>query len=242
MTQASILEKCLQLERMAVAFYRKLADAAFSPTGLVRFWKDMAEQEAQHVLFWERLLELQKGGGLPRLFDRPETIVHELERLSDRADGIIHGDVPKDLIGAFLSAYRMELLLLHPALPAFFLILGKRTGDLSPGRTYREPLGGLIREARHAGLADSSLDLLADLMERHWLVQQDLAERMAEIQDLRALVPICSYCKNVRNDKGYWEKVEAYVERHYPAEFSHGICPDCIRKHFPEYFEDEKKK
>jgi hypothetical protein len=55
------------------------------------------------------------------------------------------------------------------------------------------------------------------------------------IETLRGIVPICSFCKQIRDDKGYWNKVEAYVSKHTEAEFSHGICPECIKKHYPEY-------
>jgi len=47
-------------------------------------------------------------------------------------------------------------------------------------------------------------------------------------------VPICAHCKKVRDDKGYWEQVEAYVTRHTEAQFSHGICPDCVKKLYAE--------
>ena len=56
---------------------------------------------------------------------------------------------------------------------------------------------------------------------------------LAEIKTLRGLLPICSYCKNVRDDTGFWQKIEAYVSERSEAEFSHSICPDCAKKHFP---------
>jgi hypothetical protein len=58
---------------------------------------------------------------------------------------------------------------------------------------------------------------------------------------LRGIVPICSYCKQIRDDKGYWNKVEAYVIRHTEAKFSHSICPGCMQEHFPEENEAIKK-
>lgn len=69
-------------------------------------------------------------------------------------------------------------------------------------------------------------------------VEFDLSAAMAEIKTLRGIVPICSYCKNIRDDKGFWNKVDAYVMKHTEAEFSHGICPQCIAKHYPEYEEE----
>ena len=56
-----------------------------------------------------------------------------------------------------------------------------------------------------------------------------------KIETLSGIVPICSYCKQIRDDKGYWNQVEEYVSKHTEAEFSHGICPDCMGKHYPEY-------
>jgi len=49
------------------------------------------------------------------------------------------------------------------------------------------------------------------------------------VRQLRGLLPICSYCKKVRDDKNYWQQVEQYVSDHADVKFSHGICPDCYR-------------
>jgi cache domain-containing protein len=66
------------------------------------------------------------------------------------------------------------------------------------------------------------------------LVNLSVKSYSKSIETLRGIVPICSYCKHVRDDKGYWSQVEAYVSEHSEAQFSHGICPDCREKHFPE--------
>lgn len=65
-------------------------------------------------------------------------------------------------------------------------------------------------------------------------LQQGLAERVAELEEalahvnlLRGILPICSYCKNVRDDRDYWQSVECYISEHSEAQFSHSICPDC---------------
>jgi hypothetical protein len=63
---------------------------------------------------------------------------------------------------------------------------------------------------------------------------KDLQEASAKIKTLHGLLPICSYCKGVRNDEGYWQSVEAYVESHSDAHFTHGICPCCLKEHYPE--------
>lgn len=57
-----------------------------------------------------------------------------------------------------------------------------------------------------------------------------------EVQVLRGLLPICSFCKKIRNEENTWEKMEWYITRHSEAQFSHGVCPDCAREHYGEFF------
>lgn len=56
---------------------------------------------------------------------------------------------------------------------------------------------------------------------------------LSEVKTLSGMLPICSYCHKVRDDKGYWEQIEEYIMEHSQAELSHGICPECAKKHFP---------
>ena len=63
----------------------------------------------------------------------------------------------------------------------------------------------------------------------------ELAEAAANLKTLTGLLPICSFCREVRNDEGYWEQVEGYVQAHTEATFSQGICPKCSRMHFPSF-------
>lgn len=72
-------------------------------------------------------------------------------------------------------------------------------------------------------------------------VSADLAEVAANFKTLSALLPICSYCKGIRNDEGYWHRVETYLQTHTETEFTHGICPDCAKKHFPHLDLSPKK-
>ena len=58
-----------------------------------------------------------------------------------------------------------------------------------------------------------------------------LQKAIAEVKTLRGFLPICSYCKNIRDDKGYWKQIESYIREHSEAEFSHSICPECAKKH-----------
>ena len=65
----------------------------------------------------------------------------------------------------------------------------------------------------------------------------DRKEALSKVKKLTGLLPICSSCKKIRNDKGYWEQLEAFIKDHSDAEFSHGICPECALKLYPEYFD-----
>ncbi|MCP4293907.1 MAG: response regulator [bacterium] len=60
-------------------------------------------------------------------------------------------------------------------------------------------------------------------------------EQFEEIHELRRILPICSYCKKIREDDGYWSLLENYISQHSEAEFTHGICPSCISENFPEF-------
>jgi hypothetical protein len=64
---------------------------------------------------------------------------------------------------------------------------------------------------------------------------QELQDALGQVRELSGLLPICASCKSIRDDKGYWTRLEAYLSAHSKAEFSHGICPDCARKLYPEY-------
>ncbi|WP_005033494.1 hypothetical protein [Holophaga foetida] len=72
-------------------------------------------------------------------------------------------------------------------------------------------------------------------LERQRQTLQDLRQALQQVQTLGGLIPICAHCKKIRNDGGYWEQVESYIQAHSEAEFTHGICPDCaeaVRQEF----------
>ena len=78
-------------------------------------------------------------------------------------------------------------------------------------------------------------------MERERLIQE-LRAALARIKTLRGLIPICSNCKKIRNDQGFWQGLEAYVRQHSEADFSHSLCPECARELYPEYAPDAEVK
>ena len=63
----------------------------------------------------------------------------------------------------------------------------------------------------------------------------ELEKALSDVRKLGGLLPICSSCKKIRNDEGYWQQIEVYIKEHSEADFSHGICPDCVKKLYPEF-------
>lgn len=69
-----------------------------------------------------------------------------------------------------------------------------------------------------------------ELKEKH----DKLLNAMNEIKTLSGLLPICASCKKIRDDKGYWNQIERYIQQHSDAQFTHGICPDCAKRIYPD--------
>lgn len=87
----------------------------------------------------------------------------------------------------------------------------------------------------------------AELKESHDTLEQRVRERtgelrqaLSEIKTLSGLLPICSHCKKIRDDEGYWNQIESYITANSEAEFTHSICQDCLEKLYPEYSKDKK--
>lgn len=71
---------------------------------------------------------------------------------------------------------------------------------------------------------------------------EELSKALAQVKQLKGLLPICMFCKKIRDDGNYWQQVEDYVAQHTQADFSHSICPDCLEKHYPEYAQRQKAR
>ncbi len=70
--------------------------------------------------------------------------------------------------------------------------------------------------------------------ERERLIKE-LQDAISQVKTLSGMLPICSSCKKIRDDKGYWTQIESYISTHSEAEFSHSVCPDCVKKLYPEF-------
>lgn len=99
-------------------------------------------------------------------------------------------------------------------------------------------------EKRTAELQVANASLTEEMQERRLVELErekliaELKTALAEVRTLSGLLPICCSCKKIRDDGGYWRQIETYVADHSHAEFTHGICPECAKKLYPDYFDE----
>lgn len=98
------------------------------------------------------------------------------------------------------------------------------------------------------GITTNFLAVKEDITERKQFEAEreklitDLQTALADIKTLGGLIPICSSCKKIRDDKGYWNILEAYLMKHSDAQFTHGICPDCMAKLYPDFVNSQSNE
>lgn len=106
------------------------------------------------------------------------------------------------------------------------------------GRTFpAETQGSLVLDAR--GIPYAVRIVVRDISKRKELENErealvnELEKALEQVKTLQGLIPICSSCHKIRDDNGFWQRLEEYIEAHSDAEFSHGICPDCMKTLYP---------
>ena len=83
--------------------------------------------------------------------------------------------------------------------------------------------------------------LKVEKMAREELIE-NLQKALADIKILSGMLPICAWCKKIRDDEGYWQKIEAYFKSHSDLDFTHGICNDCAKKEYPDLYPNLEEK
>lgn len=94
-------------------------------------------------------------------------------------------------------------------------------------------LGGILLQRKRMQLVETNESLEKGIAEREELIQQ-LREANSQIKTLSGIIPICMYCKEIRDDKGYWNRLEKFIGDNSTAQFSHGICPKCMKEQHPD--------
>jgi len=166
--------------------------------------------------------------------------------------------------GLTMLGYMREEILGHPStessiftdhevrktLEAKMLRQGFLRNELIQLRTKKGEIREVLWSAETIKHKDQKviLSLLFDITERQQVENErarlisELQKALSEVNVLSGLIPICASCKKIRDDKGYWNRIESYIEAHSAAEFSHGICPECTKKLYPNFYEKHYKK
>jgi len=110
-------------------------------------------------------------------------------------------------------------------------------GDIRDVEVYSGPIKLYGKQLLYSIIHDITERKKAE-KERDKLINE-LQEVSKEIKTLKGILPFCTFCKKIRDDKGYWEKVDIYIHRYSQADISHSICPECAKKHYPDLNIDE---
>ncbi len=128
--------------------------------------------------------------------------------------------------------------------PPVFERLASMRGDQSPLELLTEFEGEsrwlhvAVSTLRHRNMEMGKLFVIQDISDRKRLEKEreemieSLEKALAEIKTLRGFIPICSHCKKIRTDEGFWQQIENYIGEHSDVIFSHGICPECMDKYY----------
>jgi len=106
------------------------------------------------------------------------------------------------------------------------------TGEVRDVEVYCTSLELLGKQVLYSIIHDTTERLRLD-RERQQTIEQ-LEKAQEEIQTLRGILPLCSFCKKIRDDEGNWERVDVYILKHSQADISHSICPDCVKEYYPD--------
>ena len=163
-----------------------------------------------------------------------------INELLDILEGIPWGSPQSDI--------RADIDPDHPLMPVFDAVLltkaqleaafaqrDKIERDLRESKSkleaHQHHLEDLV-EQRTLALRQTNEKLQKEAKERKKVIT-DLEKALKEVKILQGILPICSHCKKIRDDKGCWNQIESYVRAHSDADFSHGICPDCVKALYP---------
>jgi PAS domain S-box-containing protein len=121
--------------------------------------------------------------------------------------------------------------------PAYIVEVKHKNGSTVWLEINKQPY---IADNKVAGFIGVARDITRriDLEHEREKLISELQDALANIRTLKGMLPICASCKKVRDDKGYWNQIEAYVSEHSEAEFTHAICPECAKKLYPGYYKE----
>lgn len=202
-----------------IEFSEKLVHYSAVPTFVI--------DKEHYVIFWNRACEELTGMRASDIVgtDKHWTAFYERKRPC-LADIVI-----SDEFGLLPDLYEVhgKSLLIADGLHAegwYASLNGKRRYISFDAAPIRNRKGGLL----------AVIETLQDITERKSAEEEkenlilELQDALGRVRTLSGLLPLCAWCKKIRDDKGYWDRLEAYIEKYTDATFTHGICPECLKQ------------
>lgn len=142
------------------------------------------------------------------------------------------------MTGTLLSRFIISIF----ASPFLYLYLNwqnRKTGMSFENRPVFTILSELSEMKIELSLAQQEIEYRKKIEKEKEELIYGLQQALSEVRVLRGFLPICAHCKKVRDDEGYWQQIENYIQQHSDAVFSHSICPDCFHSIYPEFSEQK---
>lgn len=143
-------------------------------------------------------------------------------------------DYLKIMSGTFVSRFAISIFA-FPFLYFYISWQNRKYGMEIENRPVLAILKEVSEVRLELSLAQQEIERRKQLEKENEQLIGSLQTALQEVKTLRGILPTCSYCKDIRDEVGKWHKLEMYIQQRSEAKFSHGICEDCARKHFPEY-------
>jgi diguanylate cyclase (GGDEF)-like protein len=189
----AIVRQCLRIDTLAAETYRGISEC-YPGSELAGFWRHMAAEEREHVVFWQELLSLAQEGMVAQVFEDPYQIAQELESVEDRVRGLqAQCSCPPEVNTTFVVAYRLEFYLLHPAFTTLFHFaagLTENTGLASPEETYEAHINYFLEALARWGSSSPELELAGEILVRLWrenklLAWQSTTDQLTQVLNRR---------------------------------------------------------
>ena len=163
-----------------------------------------------------------------------------LEIVRNDSPDLILLDIKMNGMDGFETCLALKKIDASKDIPVIFLTVSKETETIVKGFNC----GGVdyiskpFRQEEVCARVRTHLSLRALMKQKEKLISE-LQEALAKVKTLSGLLPICSSCKKIRDDKGYWNQIESYIRERSEADFTHGICPKCAKMLYPGLLKDK---
>ncbi|MBN2184427.1 MAG: diguanylate cyclase [Candidatus Krumholzibacteriota bacterium] len=172
-----IIAECTRIELEAAQLYDSFVSLT-EDRKIRKFWGGMADEEREHISFWESLAELAKNRKLPDILDNPEETLEELEDINKKVEIFKKRYMLEpNLENAELLAFRIEFYLLHPVFASFFYYMKPILPGVDPASSYERHLARFVDSIATLGAPNSEIELLGETLQRMWKRNLELARQ-----------------------------------------------------------------